>query len=289
VESGNGKVFRQRNLYAGAIVLGFIGDFVKIEVMSSFRTLFLSAIMLILFQSTVSADTGIPMICVIEPMLIFVLIPVIIVESVVMARIIKSVKFSKILRITSVSNIISTLIGFPIMWGLMAMVQIITFGTILSIIIFGITLLVILLVAAKYFGGLSKISMVILAMILLAAISGAPWITEVPEWVFWLVYLALMIPFFFVSYWIEYAVTKSHIKVFNPKEEQKTIKVAVLKANIVSYIMLLATAPFVLKNLPSELGPLVNFLFDGTMWLGKWFAKCLSWLMESLKMLLLPE
>jgi hypothetical protein len=57
-------------------------------------------------------------------------------------------------------------------------------------------------------------------------------------------YLFLMIPFFFLSWWIEYAVAKSFIKVFNIKEEQKTIKSAVFKANIASYIFLSAL-PFI--------------------------------------------
>ncbi|MDR2629173.1 MAG: hypothetical protein LBC30_04255, partial [Puniceicoccales bacterium] len=58
-------------------------------------------------------------------------------------------------------------------------------------------------------------------------------------------YLSLMIPFFFALRWIEYAVTKSYIKVFNAKEDQKTIKAAVFKANVASYIILLVAFPSV--------------------------------------------
>jgi hypothetical protein len=68
----------------------------------------------------------------------------------------------------------------------------------------------------------------------------APWTSE--EESLW-AYLFLMILFFFLSYRIEYTVTKSLIKDFNIKEEKKTIKLAIFKANIASYIFLSVFPP----------------------------------------------
>ncbi|MDR0693324.1 MAG: hypothetical protein LBF49_02000 [Puniceicoccales bacterium] len=189
--------------------------------MSSFGILFLSAIFLVLFQSPAFANFGIPMIVVIEPILILLLIPVIIMESLVMARTIKSIKFSKILCMTSISNLVSTIFGFPIMWLLMTAVE-------LGLQIIRSTNAEIRHIADN----LPEIVITILQ---------APWVAEGEILG---AYLFLMIPFFFLSWWIEYAVAKSFIKVFNIKEEQKTIKSAVFKANIASYIFLSAL-PFI--------------------------------------------
>jgi hypothetical protein len=212
-----------KNLYSDTAMLDLSGNFVKIVAMLPLRTLFLSAIILILFRSTASADAGIPMICIVEPMLIFLLVPVIIIESGEMARIIKGIKFSKILRMASMSNLVSTLIGFPIMWALMFAIQ--------------------MIITRDWgdFYSLSETKQTILEVTVLAPF--VPPHEGEKGWLIWVAYLFLMIPFFFVSYWIEYAVTKLYMKSFNPEEEQKTIQAAVFKANIASYILLIAS-PF---------------------------------------------
>jgi hypothetical protein len=85
----NGRLFAYllRKRYFDTIVLGFIEDFVIIGIMSPFRILSLSAICLVFFQSPPSANVGIPMMWIGEMILILLLIPMVIMESVVMARI----------------------------------------------------------------------------------------------------------------------------------------------------------------------------------------------------------
>jgi hypothetical protein len=183
-----------------------------------------------------------------------------------MARTIKSVKFSKILLTASLSNLVSTLIGFPIMWLLMFAVQCSAWvilqnsekavQAILGMVVLIIACMTLLIpvIVLK-----SPLSWILRAAILCGALL-TPMISD-NLWIFVGAYLFLMILFFFLSYWIEYAVTKSFMKNFNPKEEQRTIKSAVFKANIASYILLIPF-PLVLCAWPSVFKKPLGYLFS---------------------------
>jgi hypothetical protein len=175
-------------------------------------------VILAMFQTTASANAGMPMIILIEPVLVLALIPVIIVESVIMAKIIGSVKFPRILSAAAISNLCSTLIGVPITWLLLLGLEIAVPG------------------GGSAFPNLPEAVRVVLYVTL-----EAPWMLPFEEefkFLYPIAWLVLLVPFFLVSYWMEYAIIRTLAKHFRVKENRGTIKSAVFRANAVSYALL---------------------------------------------------
>lgn len=132
------------------------------------------------------ADIGIPMISLTFPLMLVLLVPVIAVEGFLYRRWLELAMWQA-LKCSGVSNLVSTVIGIPVAWGIMVGVE---FGTM----------------------GLADSTHYIrtwqspIAEAVLFFLSSA-WIAPVEGKTAWLIpsaTLALLIPFFFASYLIEY-------------------------------------------------------------------------------------
>lgn len=157
------------------------------------------------------ADAGLPMIIYAYPFMILGLIPIILIESISMKNMLQ-IDLKKSIIICSSSNIFSTLLGVPLAWMLLVFLQIITGGD--GNIITGTFLDKVIEVTWQ-----------------------APWLLPDEENFHWMVpcaMLFLLIPFFFVSWWSEYQISKILIKYI----DRKKIRTAVLYSNIYSYIFL---------------------------------------------------
>lgn len=74
------------------------------------------------------ANAGVPMIALHLPAMIILLVPIVVVEA-LLARYMLAIPFSRSLRGITWANILSTLVGLPITWGLMLVLNIVSTGT----------------------------------------------------------------------------------------------------------------------------------------------------------------
>src|SRR5688500_6765144 len=77
-----------------------------------------------LAPSPVSANIGLPMIAVFLPPLWIALVPIVLVESVVVSRG-TGAPFQRSLGAVALANIVSTVIGVPLMWFVLATIELI--------------------------------------------------------------------------------------------------------------------------------------------------------------------
>lgn len=116
-------------------------------------------------------------------------------------------------EVIATSNIVSTVVGIPVTWGILFGVQAITGG------------------------GRGGPSVETLVGKLLAVTWQAPWLLPYESASYWMVpvaMLALLVPFFFASWFIEYQVSKRMMRGL----ETGVVKNAVLRANLASYALL---------------------------------------------------
>ncbi len=154
------------------------------------------------------ANIGLPMILIIAPDMLIALIPIILIESYIMSKQL-TLAFIPSLKAASWGNIISTVIGIPITWAVLVAIQIATGGE-------------------KSYGLNSPINK------FLAVTWQSPWLMPYKKEFHWMVPAAalfLLVPFFFVSWWIEYEIEKRVMK----NIDHSQIKRAVRNANLVSY------------------------------------------------------
>ncbi len=157
-----------------------------------------------------SANAGVPMIALFVPAFGISLIPIIIIEAVYIAKKLKLAATHAAKTVVS-ANLVSTLVGVPLTWGVLFGFELFTGGKPFNI---------------DTAGG--KILSVTLQ---------APWLPPYDKHLRWMVPSAglfLLIPFFLVSWWSEYLVSKNMIKECPAKE----IKSAVRNANIVTYFLM---------------------------------------------------
>lgn len=201
----------------------------------------------VLFPLPANANTGVPMLFVTWPVMLLALIPIIGVEAYVLSsQLGLSVGVS--LKVASIINAASTIVGIPVAWLLLLLAQLFTGGGS----IYGIE------TAWKKF---------------LAVTWQAPWLIPYEDDMDWMVPsagLALLVPFFFASWWIEYQVAVPLLDVLEPR----TVRHSLLVANLATYgilgllaLGLLATA----LKLPSRLSMAAkSFLIP--LWSGKRFG-----------------
>lgn len=149
------------------------------------------------------------------PMYWLLLIPMVIVEYYV-ARSYLSIGLTKIFWPIATANIFSVLIGIPIVWGFLALIEFVLFPQFLEPV-------------ANILSPLQ---------LMLNVTLGAAWIAPYAKHLFWSVPVAamfLLIPFYFVSVWIESFIL---VRVFKISNEAAPVKKACWRANLVSYLLL---------------------------------------------------
>ena len=174
-------------------------------------------IALLLWPAAVYANAGLPMLMVVWPPLILALVPVVLLESWVVCRT-TSVPWRSSLWSMSKANLISTLVGVPLTWVLLAGVEIIVAETFIRT------------GATSY----PPASVGDIGNVILSAAWLGPWGAADTYWVVPVAVATLLVPFFFVSAWVETLVVKHSLSV----SEHPRIRGAVWRANLVSYAFL---------------------------------------------------
>ena len=167
--------------------------------------------MLALFASPACADSGVPMIFVTLPGMVIAIIPVIILETIVNRRIMK-LSIGRTIGVTVVANLVSTFVGIPLTWLALAVLQI-------------------------FSGGGRAYGLKTLSQKFLAVTWQAPWLIPYGDDLRWMVpaaMLALLIPFFLVSYFVEYYVIRRLLRQW----DHLLVGEAVWNANLLSYGLL---------------------------------------------------
>ncbi len=173
----------------------------------SLFTMFVLAV----FPSVVSSNAGVPMIFVVMPALGLSLIPIILIEALYLRKKL-ILKTKDAVATSTVSNLFSTAIGIPITWLLLVLIQMLAGG------------------GGAF--GLDTIPDKILSVTLQVA-----WLIPYEADLYWMIPTAgfiLLIPFFFVSWWSEYLISKKILKT----QEPTVVKIEVRNANIITYSLL---------------------------------------------------
>ena len=172
---------------------------------------FLFGVMLLSMPGLAQANAGLPMLLLIMPAFAIALLPIILVESLYISR---RLALSLVLtaKIATVANLVSTVAGIPLTWLILVVAQIAT-------------------------GGGSAYGVDTLAGKILAVTWQAPWLIPYENEMDWMIPVAsivLLVPFFFVSWWVEYRVTRKMLK----NAASATLKSTICRANLISYCLL---------------------------------------------------
>jgi len=89
---------------------------------SGYQTCLASLFLLGGLAPSASANVGVPMLAVVWPASWWLLVPVILLESLVAVRLLR-VGFVRGARVVGIANLLSTLAGIPITWGILVLVQ----------------------------------------------------------------------------------------------------------------------------------------------------------------------
>jgi hypothetical protein len=172
------------------------------------------------------ANAGVPMIVLLYPSFIILLLPIIAIEYFIIKSII-AMRKKRILSTTIVSNLASTLIGIPLAWGFLFLIELLSTGG----------------SAVKAAGILHLIGSVTLQ---------AAWLMPYEKHLYWMIPTATMInliPAYFVSKYSEYFIAKKFMK----EIDKNQIKKAVFKANNVTYLgLFLLSLAYLIFNLITE-------------------------------------
>ncbi|MCG7985312.1 MAG: hypothetical protein JAY90_21520 [Candidatus Thiodiazotropha lotti] len=157
------------------------------------------------------ANAGVPMIFLVMPALALSIIPIIAIEAMYLSKKLR-LPFSTSLGTTTISNLVSTVIGVPLTWLLLLLIQIIAGGS------------------GAF--GLDTTTGKVLSVTLQAA-----WLIPYESDLYWMIPSAgalLLIPFFFISWWSEFYVSMKLLK----EQASQRLKIAVRNANILTYTLL---------------------------------------------------
>lgn len=160
------------------------------------------------FTAISYADAGVPMIILIIPGFSFSLIPIIIIEYFYLKRklVLEPVKAR---AVSIIANLVSTVVGVPLTWIVLVVIQMFTGG-------------------GRAYGLDSVIGR------LIAVTWQAPWLIPYESDLDWMVPMAgiiLLVPFFFVSWWVEYLISRKMLR----GTDAKAVKSAVYYANLITY------------------------------------------------------
>ena len=158
-----------------------------------------------------SANAGVPMIFLAMPVLGLSISPIIIIEAIFLSKKLELATPSAF-RTATISNLVSTIVGIPLTWLLLVLIQMLAGG------------------GGAY--GLDTTLGKVLSVTLQAA-----WLIPYESDLHWMIPVAglvLLVPFFFVSWWSEYFVSKKILK----EHSAQRVKNAVRNANIITYALL---------------------------------------------------
>lgn len=164
-----------------------------------------------LISGTANADAGVPMLFLTLPAMAIALIPIIVIESIVVGRILGTSAASKA-KSVAIANVASTVIGLPLTWIALVIIQLVS-------------------------GGGSAYGLTTPTQKFLAVTWQAPWLIPYEGDLYWMIPAAslfLLVPFFFASYFIESPIVVH----MNEKLPHTQVRQAVLRANIISYLIL---------------------------------------------------
>ncbi|MBX3486747.1 MAG: hypothetical protein KF798_02435 [Candidatus Paracaedibacteraceae bacterium] len=170
------------------------------------------------------ANAGLPMLFVIWPIFLFALIPVILIESLVFKFKMPELKWKSIFSSVGIANIISTVIGIPITWVVLVLIQLITPG------------------GQGTYSGLSNPVIGLLSVTL-----QAPWLLPYESQFYWMIpcaFLFLMIFFFIMSIFSERWILFKMLKKSYSINQQETDNIT-LKANVYSYLFLISCSAII--------------------------------------------
>jgi len=168
---------------------------------------------LLIVPSIASADAGVPMIFLTFPAMLFALIPIILIEAVIISKFLK-IGFKKTVVPSGIANIATTILGFPLSWGLLLCLELLTTG-----------------------GGCGP-GFANLGKSVITVIVESAWICPWEDQLFWLIPVAAIICFivaFFVSVFFEYLILKRIFKNFDKLLVKKTVWIV----NLTSYALLI--------------------------------------------------
>ena len=167
--------------------------------------------MLLCTPGVASANAGVPMIILVMPALGLSIIPIIAIEAMFLSK--KLVlAVPRAFKTTTISNLASTIVGIPLTWLLLVLIQMLAGG-----------------------GGAFGIDTALGKV--LAVTLQAAWLIPYESDLHWMIPVAglvLLVPFFFVSWWSEYFVSKKMLK----EHSVQRVKIAVRNANIITYTLL---------------------------------------------------
>jgi len=161
--------------------------------------------------SIASANAGVPMIFLIMPALGLSIVPIIFIEAIYLSKKLE-LNFYSAAKTTTISNLVSTVVGVPLTWLFLVLIQIFAGG-----------------------GGAFGLDTVLGKV--LSVTFQAAWLIPYESDLHWMIPVAglvLLIPFFFASWWSEYLVSKKILKGYPVQK----IKVVVRNANIITYTLL---------------------------------------------------
>ena len=181
-------------------------------------------------------DAGAPMIAFTLPAMIILLIPIIAVEALLCRKWLQ-LTWWQAMKSNAASNLASTLVGVPLAWAIMLGVG---YGT--------IGLLDLANLADKWHSPIADLVFLFLS---------SAWIPPTSDNSLWIVpaaTLCLLIPFFFASYGIEYAVVAWMVGMPEggpPNLVYPRVRIAVRNANLITYgLMFLGTSIWLILTLP---------------------------------------
>ena len=180
--------------------------------MGKIKSILCLLLILLIAIPFVVSDAGVPVIFITLPIMSIALIPIILIESFVLRHYIKF-NFKKIVFPVGIANAATVIIGYPLSWGLLLVIELITTG-------------------GGCGPGFDTIGKSILTVLLESA-----WLCPWEDQLYWTLPIAIIIGLvvaFFISVYVEYFIIKRFFK----KEKQK-MKKAVWVANIISYTILI--------------------------------------------------
>lgn len=181
------------------------------------------------------ADAGVPMIMLTYPAMLALLVPIIAIEAYLCKRWLH-LTLGEAVRSTGIANVISTIVGIPLAWLVMFLLEL---GVLLPVLKSHV---------------LERVHSPVVTVIVFFFSSA--WIGP-PERMKWLIpcaVLALFLPFYFASYGIEYLIVRRLLKQSGDTStglDRRRIRRAVRDANLVTYgLMLVGTTVWLIAEIP---------------------------------------
>ncbi len=184
-----------------------------------------AVIFLAIYPAIASANVGLPMLMVLLPSTLPVFIPVVLLESYILNKML-DVEYKSSINLMLKANILTTVVGIPVAWIAAFIVEIILMFLFINI-----------LGLESYPSSISQYLPEGIKDIIIVTLT-APWLgpwKDSPKWIIPFATIIMLIPCFFASYWVEFLYLKKKLS----SHKIGDIKSTVWRANVYSYIMLL--------------------------------------------------